>query len=157
MRVFIVLILFGVSLLGADTDIHVVSVVKTNESGSITMKDVFTRNGQTNLVRNTKTKSGVAQIRIHRFYHGGVLVGDYVATQNCSGVISEAGSPYSLSLEFGPGNIVKSAVIGSKDGEVLDAFSCTNGVFSPVESSRIGAANATGKAVREELEKFKSK
>ena len=157
LRSLSVLVFSCTPLLAADTSIRVVTTVRTNESGSISTKEIFTRNGQTNLVRNASIKSGVVQIRIHRFYHGGVLVGDYVAMRDSSGSTSEAGSPYSLSLEFGSNNIVKSVVIGSKDGEVLDAFSCTNGVFSPVESSRLGAANATGKVVREEMEHFKSK
>lgn len=41
-------------------------------------KEVFTRYGQTNLVRTTKTKNGVMQIRVQRFYHPCSLVGDYV-------------------------------------------------------------------------------
>jgi hypothetical protein len=102
------------------------------------------RGGQTNLLRNTKTKAGAVQIRIHRFYHAGQLVGDFIAMADSSGFTSEAGSSYSLSFEFWPSKEVRSAVIGSKDGVVLDAFNCTNGVFSPAESSVIQKANAVG-------------
>jgi hypothetical protein len=144
-RAFIVLALSCASVLGADMGIRVVTTTKTNtETASVYIKDVFTRDGLTNLVRNTKLKAGAVQIRIHRFYHGGQLVGDFVATADSSGFTSEAGSPYSVSFEFWPSREVRSAVIGTKDGVVLDAFTCTNGIFSPVESSVIQKANAIG-------------
>jgi hypothetical protein len=137
MRIFIVLFLSCATVLGADTGIHVVTTVRTNESGSVSTKDVFTRDGQTNLVRNTSTKSGAVRIRVHRFYCQGSLVGDFVAMPDSSGFTSEAGSPYSVSFEFDASHTPKSAVIGTKGGVIVDAFNCTNGVFSPVESSVI--------------------
>jgi hypothetical protein len=145
------LILSCASALGADTGIQVSTTVRTNESGSVSIKDVFTRDGQTNLVRNTSTKSGVVRIRIHRFYHGGLLVGDFVATPDSSGFTTEAGSPYSVSFEFGPTKAVKSAVIGTKDGVILDAFMATNGVFYPADISLIRKANNVGSDVKQLL------
>src|SRR5205085_368732 len=119
------------SVFGADGDIRVVTTAKTNaETASITTKDFYTRDGQTNLVRHTKTKAGVVQIRIHRFYHAGSLVGDYVAMSDSSGLTTEAGTPYSVSLECAASGSPKFVVIG-KEGVILDAFSYTNGVFSP--------------------------
>jgi hypothetical protein len=149
MRASIIFILSCASVLGADSGIQVVSPAKTNtETASITMKDVFTRAGQTNLVRDTKTEVGVVQIRIHRFYHGGSLVGDFVATRDSSGFTTEAGSPYSVSFEFDASHSPKSAIIGTKDGVILDAFTCTNGIFSPIESSLITKVNSIGSEVR---------
>jgi hypothetical protein len=137
-------------ILGADTGIRIVTRAKTNaETASIYTKDIFTRDGQTNLVRNTKTKAGVMQSRIHRFYHGGSLVGNFVAMPDSSGFTIEAGSPYSVSFEFGRSKDVRTAVIGTKDGVVLDAFICTNGLYSPVESSFITKANSIGSDVRQ--------
>ena len=40
-----------------------------------------------------------------------------------------------MSFEFSPTKEIRSAVVDAMDGTILDAFSCTNGVFSPVESS----------------------
>lgn len=98
MRAFIVFLLSCASVLGADGGIQVFTSAKTNaETASITTKEFYTRDGQTNLVRHTKTKAGVVQIRIHRFYHGGALVGDYVAMPDSSGLTTEAGTPYSVS------------------------------------------------------------
>jgi hypothetical protein len=155
MRAFIVFLLSCASVLGADDSIRVVTTAKTNaETASITTKDFYTRAGQTNLVRHTKSKAGVVQIRIHRFYHAGALVGDYVAMPASSGFTTEAGTPYSVSLECDTSHTPKSLVLGTKDGVILDAFSYTNGVFSPVESSALTKANAEGsqtRAVMEEL------
>lgn len=148
MRAFIIFFLSCAAVVGADADIHVVTTVRTNES-RVSKKEVFTRDGQTNLVRNTATKAGIVQIRIHRFYHGGALVGDFVAMPDSSGFTTEAGSPYSVSFEFDASHKPKSAVIGTKDGIVLDAFSCTNGIFSPVEHSVLQKANAVGADMRE--------
>ena len=134
---------------------RVSSTAKTNaQSKAVTTIDTFTRAGQTNLVRHTKAKGSTVQIRIHRFYREGALVGDFVATPDSSGFTSAAGSPFSVSFEFDAMRHVKSAVIASKDGMIVDAFTCTNDVFSPVENSRIGKANATGKSLREEMERY---
>ena len=155
MRAFIVFLLSCASVFGADGGIQVVTTAKTNaETVSVTTKDFYTRDGQTNLVRHTKTKAGVVQIRIHRFYHAGALVGDYVAMPDSSGLTTEAGTPYSVSLECDASHTPKSVVLGTKDGVILDAFSYTNGVFVPVESSILTKANVAGsqtRAVMEEL------
>ena len=142
MKTFIALILSCVSVLGVDTGIRLVTTVKTNaDTASIYTRDVFTRDGQTNLVRTTKTKGGVVEGRIHRFYHAGVLVSDYDAIRDSSGFTTEAGCPYSVTIEFWPSKEVRSVVFGT-NGVVLDWFTCTNGVFSPVDSSLITKANA---------------
>ena len=131
------------SVLGADTGIRLVTSAKTNaETATISTKDIFIRDGRTNLVRSSKTKAGVVQLRMHRFYHAGILVGNFVAMPESSGVTTEAGSPYSMSFEFDASHRPKSAVIGTKDGVVLDAFTCTNGVFTPADSAVIQKANA---------------
>jgi hypothetical protein len=155
MRAFIIFLLSCASVFGADGVVQVVTTAKTNtETASITTKDFYTRDGQTNLVRHTGTKAGVVQIRIHRFYHAGSLVGDYVAMRDSSGFSTEAGSPYSVSLECDASRNPKSVVIGTKDGVMLDAFSYTNGVFFPVESSLLTKANSVGSEVRGAMEEL---
>lgn len=157
MRIFIALLLPCALVLGADPSIHVVTTVRTNESGSVTTKDVFTRGGQTNLVRTTSTKSGTVRIRVHRFYYRGSIVADFVAMPDSSGFTTEAGSPYSISFEFDVSYIPKSAVIGTKEGFIVDAFSFTNGVFSPLESSVITKANTVGSEVRGAMDQLRDK
>ena len=152
MRISIVFILSCASVFGADTSIRVVSIAATNgETGSISTRDVFTRDGQTNLVRNTKTTDGVVQTRIHRFYHDGSLVGEFVAMPDSSWFTTEAGTPYSVGFEFGPSKDVKSAAISTKDGVLLDAFPATNGLFCPADVLLIGKANDIGGDVRKLL------
>jgi hypothetical protein len=149
MRTFIVFILSCASVFGADTGIRVVTTSKTNaESASIYTTDTFTRDGQTNLVRHTKSKAGELQIRIQRFYHAGVFIGDYVAMKDSSGFTTEAGVPYSVSFEFWPSKDIRSAVVGTKDGAILDAFTCTNGVFTPADISVITKANGITQDLR---------
>ena len=155
MKAFMVFLLSCASVVAADGGIQVVSTAKTNaESASITTKDVFTRDGQTNLVCDTKTKAGVVQIRIHRFYQAGSLVGEYVAMRDSCGLTTEAGSPYSMSLECDASCNPKSVVIGTKDGVISDAFSFTNGVFSPVEGTLLTKANSVGSEVRGVIEEL---
>jgi hypothetical protein len=149
MKVFIILILSCASILGADTDLHVVTTTKTNASGSVSTKDIFTRGGQTNLVRNTSAKDGVVQIRVHRFYHDDSLVGFMTTLPDSSSTTSEAGSSYSLDFEYGPSNQLKYVVLAGKDGGLADAFSCTNGLLLPVESYKLRNAAEIGTDAKE--------
>jgi hypothetical protein len=73
-----------------------------------------------------------------------MLVGSFVAMPDSSGFTAEAGMPFSVSFMFDASKNVKSAVIGTKDGVVLDLFLCTNGIFTPVDSATIQKANAVG-------------
>ena len=155
MRAFLALFLSCASVLGADSSaVRIITATKTNASGAVTMIHTFTRAGHTNLVRHTKTKAGAVQIRIHRFYHDGALVGDFMAMPESSGFTAEAGAAQSVSFEFDARREPKAAVIASKGGVIVDAFTCTNGVFSPVESSQINKANGTGNAARQEMERY---
>lgn len=145
MKAFIILVLSGASVLGADTSVRIVTTTKTNaETASVSTKDVFTRDGQTNLVRNTKTKGGAVQIRIHRFYHAGTLVGMLTETPDSSSTTSEAGSPFALDFEYGSSHQLKYAAIVGQEGVLVDAFACTNGVLSPVPSSELSNAAEIG-------------
>jgi hypothetical protein len=141
MKTFIALILSCVSAFAADTNIQFFATAKTNaETASIYTTEVFCRDSQTNLVRYSKIKNGKVQFRIQKFFHNGVVIGDYVAMKT-SGFNIEAGIPYSVSFEFWPSKDVRSVVIGTRDGVILDAFTCTNGLFLPADSSFITKAN----------------
>jgi len=135
MKMLIILFLSCASVLVADTSIQVVTTVR-NESGGVSTFDVFTRDGQTNLVRRTTSTSGTVWMQVHRFYYHGLLVGDFAVLPNESSSESKAGSPYSLRITFGPTNEVKAALI-FKDGVLVEAFTATNGIFHPLDSSLI--------------------
>src|SRR5947207_1832043 len=55
-------------------------------------------------------------------------LGTFVVTPDSSAFVPVAGSRYSVSLEFGPSKEVRYASIGTNDGIILDAFTCTNGI-----------------------------
>lgn len=149
MRAFVLLVCWSASAFGVDpSDIRVVTTSQTNESGAISIKQVFTRNGETNLVRNTRTKSEMVQIRIHRLYHGGALVGMLTAMPDSSSTMSEPGSPYAVDFEYGPSNQLKYAAIFGKNGIVVDIFICTNGILTPVATSELQEAAQVGKGAK---------
>jgi hypothetical protein len=142
MSAFIILLVSCASIFGADTSIQVLTIAKTNAvSGRISRRDVFTRDGQTNLVRTTVTTRGVSEGPLHKFYHDGVLVGECWAFQDSSGFITEAGSPYSVIVKYWPSNNASQAFICTKDRVVLDYFTATNGVFYPADRSAVREAN----------------
>lgn len=142
---------------GMDEGIQIFSSTKTNkEAASVSIREIFTRGGQTNLVRNTKTKAGVIQIQTHQFYHHNQLVGDFVTTQNASGFTTEAGTPYSMSFEFDKARKIKAVVI-AKDGALLDVFNYTNGVFIPIENAKIAKANSVGSEVQTAIQELREK
>jgi hypothetical protein len=143
MRTFIVFVLSCVSAFGGDTSIQVTSTVDTNAATvSIYTTDVFTRNGQTNLIRGAESKAGKLQCLVQKFCHAGVFIGLCITTKDSSFFTSVSGIPYSMSFEFWPSKEIRSAVVVTKDGTILDAFTCTNGMFSPAESSELARANS---------------
>jgi hypothetical protein len=151
MKVLVILILCCVTVFAEDTnDVRVVSTVTTNGvSASVTTVDVFTRNGQTNLVRQTKVGDGGVHIRLQRFYHDGSLVGEFGAVTNNCAFATGTGSPYRISFGFSRSGEMMSAVIASKDGTYVDAFSCTNGVFYPEDGPSVRRLNAYWEAFGE--------
>ena len=59
-------------------EVRVVTTATTNiASSTVTTVDVFTRNGQTNLIRQTKVGDGGVNVRLHQFYHDGSLVCEF--------------------------------------------------------------------------------
>ncbi len=131
MKTFIILMLLCVSALGAETDIHVFTLTKTNaEARWFSTRDVFTRDGQTNLIRFTNVTKGQVWW-VHHFYHAGQLVANFVADSTSSRFNTEV-SPYCVSLSYSESGRIKSAAIGTKEGVYLDEFSYSNNVFAPV-------------------------
>ena len=102
-------------------------------------KEVFTRDGQTNLVRFTESTNGTTVIwSKHVFYHDGKPVGDCTASVPGSLQFgSEAGSPYSIRLLSASIYEPNTVIIQDKQGHYVDLFRCTNGLFHPVQNSVI--------------------
>ena len=102
-------------------------------------KEVFTRDGQTNLVRFTESTNGRTVIwSKHVFYHDGKQVGDCIDSAPGSLQFgSAAGSPYSIRIISVSNNVPDSVIIQDKAGHYVDLFRCTNGLFYPVENKVI--------------------
>jgi hypothetical protein len=125
--------------MGADTGIQVAST--TNYAGvgnSIAFKmDVFTRDGQTNLVCDTRTKDGALIVRIQSFYHDGLKIGKSIATPDVQDFVAEADSPYSVCFRLRSPHDTGFVYVSAKDGSIVDIFTCTNGIYYPAESHLI--------------------
>jgi hypothetical protein len=111
-----------------------------NESFSISEKDVFTRDGQTNLVRSAE-RDGARTWSYQVFYRDGKEVGEYSGDPCSMHVESEGGSPYSILYKSGSNREPDSIIIRDKNGTMVDWFICTNGLFYPVESRLIKEHN----------------
>jgi hypothetical protein len=160
MKALIILLLSSASAFAADTSMQVTTTTKTNAvSGKIFTMEVFTRSGQTNLVRTTVTTRGVSEGPLQKFYHDGVLVGTYLTmpestmpdSPDFSVLITEAGSPYSVIVKHWPSKNASQAFICTKDRVVLDYFTATNGVFYPADRSAVREANKMTTEMREAI------
>jgi len=147
MKAIIVCILSCLSVFAADTtDIHVVTwSYKVLPEDSLATIEVFTRGGQTNLIRHTHTKDGAVLYRAQSFYHNGAEVGVYMYQvgkgPDTTSVGSGPGVPYYFNIAFDSSNRPRAAHIMATNFVMLDWFDCTNGVFYPAASSLIQEAN----------------
>ena len=146
MKTILLLILSCLAVFAEDTkEIHVTSYsYKIMPEDALATVEVFTRNGQTNMVRKTHTKDGVVLFRTHNFYYNGTEAGIYMfQTANGTNTVvgSTPGSPYFFNVGFDVSNKPRSAQIRGTNMVLLDWFLCTNGVFYPAESSLIQDAN----------------
>ena len=113
------------------------STVTTNETGAVYATETFTRGGQTNLVRVTKTVEGKVAVRQQKFYHNGeqVAVFMYWAQTKSESFTTAESSSYSVGLDFSATRDIERLIISRKKGSVLDGFSFTNGIFYPMSDS----------------------
>jgi hypothetical protein len=119
------------SVLADEGEIHVFSIAHTNANKEIYNKDEFTRDGRTNLVRILRIVPRQGWMRICRFYHAGEVVGNFVVQEGETIFNTEAGTNC-MSLKYGVGGEILSAMIGNQQGVLLDEFAYTNGTFSPI-------------------------
>ena len=142
MRMFFILILSCTSLFAGDQGIRVVTKAVTN-AVFITTKEVFAREGQTNLVRQTTTRAGTVTAKIQSFYHDGSQLATFlVVTPHYSQFFTEPDSRGSIGLNFGPSNQISYLTFWTNKYSVVEAFTCTNGNFYPESSAVISEMNA---------------
>ena len=137
MRAFIILLFSCAWAAAADTSVRATSTVSTNAEGAVYITETFTRGGQTNLVRVTKTLDGTVAVRQQKFYHDGeqVAVFMYWAQTKSESFTTTESSSYSVGLDFSATRDIEHLIISRKKGSVLDGFSYTNGIFYPVSDS----------------------
>ena len=149
MKAIIVCILSCLSVFAADTnEIRVVITTKTDiPAGYLLTFEEFTRGGQTNLLRITRTKDGVSEYRAHNFYHNGVHLGRYIHDGGYTFISSAAGAPYVLTFAWDSSNQIRAASVTTTNYVLLDSFTFTNGIFYPEDSSRIEESNRKTKDI----------
>jgi hypothetical protein len=129
----------------AAQDIQIFTTVKTNlETKTVIVTDTFTRNGQTNLVRQIKFQQAAMKGGIQKIYHDGSLLGTVTIEKdrNVLGLMTEPNPNYSLGFDFQSGsNKLRSASIMDTNFTLIDGFDNTNGLLIPVESSQIEKFN----------------
>jgi hypothetical protein len=158
MKIYIALILSCASALGADTGVQVITTtqkVGVHKDG-IYKRDVFTRDGKRDLVCDTRTEGGSVAMRMQSFYHDGSPVARSTASPVFQDFVPEPGSQYSVSFRLHPSGELEFVYISGKDGNIVDAFTCTNGVYFPVDNQMILERNDAIKKAREadELRRF---
>jgi hypothetical protein len=157
MKALTLCLLSCLSVVAADTnEVRVFTTSATNsEPGYLEAFDVFTRGGQTNLIRQTQTKDGIVLFRTQTFYHHGAELGRYIFNGSETIIGSTPGAPYYLSYRLDSSNRIRSALIGTiRTNDVasgaftvatLDAFAYSNGVFYPKNGSYFDELNKLAK------------
>jgi hypothetical protein len=133
MRAFIIFLLSSVSVFAADTNLLFSSTVTTNQTGGVLTTETFTRGGQTNLVRITKSEQGVVVFRLQKFCHKGEPVAVFTFENGIQSFATAPKTPYQASLEFLPSKDVRCVMIFG--GGFIDGFYPTNGVYYPAPDS----------------------
>ncbi|PYJ06346.1 MAG: hypothetical protein DME25_06880 [Verrucomicrobia bacterium] len=137
MKSLLALLLSCTGLLASD-DIRLTTTAKTNaQTGRVTVREVFTRGGHTNLVRVTTSKEGMLVSRVHRFYYHRKLVADHMMLPGKDTSFMTTTAGFSLSLDFGPSKAITRAYIGNKKGEIIEAYTTTDGILTPVSASEL--------------------
>lgn len=138
---------------GCGDGVQMTSTSSTNATtGAVKQRDVYTRDGQTNLIRNRMTlKDGTIEVLAHRIYREGQIVAMISDVQGSFNIMTEPDSPYGISVEFHPDRTVRAVVLMSTKGDIADMFLATNKVIVPVNTSDLQKAQGIGKVATESM------
>jgi hypothetical protein len=118
---------------------------KTNSFGVVTT-ETFSREGRTNLVRQTTASGRTFTMKFQTFYQDESKVATAFFIQSSTTRISqfytEPDTPYRVVLQFNPSNQVEFLTVYSNHTSVVGAFNCTNGIFYPRSGTVISALKA---------------
>lgn len=140
MKAITILLFSCATALAADDDVRVLSCSQHLDWGATNIVEYYSRGIETNLIRTTLVAPHEPLCRVHQFFHRGQFLGYYVTGTNNSGCITAPSADYMLALSYGPSNDLRAVIIGNKEGQVIDAFGCTNGFISPVGRSMLRQA-----------------
>ena len=124
-----------VSVAGADTGIRMFTSTSkdTATPGGIVATETYTRDGEQDLVRITKSLNGAVTYQSHGFYHDGKLVALYTWRPDYSTLNVVPQTSYYVGVEFLPSKEIKSMTIRGND--FIDGFYTTNGLYYPAPDS----------------------
>jgi len=139
MKTIIAYVLTCLSVVAAGTnDVQVITSTDTNaQTGVLISIQTFTRGGQTNLLRETRTRADALVDRKQTFYHDGLRLGGFVTYPHGSTFFSAAGASCFLTVNYDAYSSIQSAWIMSSNMVMVDAFTCTNGILYPEDSAYI--------------------
>jgi len=140
MKSLIVLIAFcAFAPLVEGSDVRLVTTATTNAvSGYVTTVDVFTRYGQTNLVRRTVTKDGVFMAGEDVFYYAGSLLAEYVDHFDHSvDITPNVRATDALIFHFDPSQQIKFATVMTTNAVFVEVFVYTNHMFYPTDVPKV--------------------
>lgn len=115
--------------------------IETNGLSVIT-RDIYLREGYTNLVRCLVYEEGKQILCSHHFYYQGENTGHSMAMKDSWYFLVEADSQYSMSIGSGPASDVTYVLIMDKDGVFCDNYIYHDGKFYPVLHSKCSELNA---------------
>lgn len=101
--------------------------------------ETYTRNGSTNLLRETDLKDGLTLCRVHRVCYGGKLAASILWLTNGYTVLVETGLTFQVNTTFKPDGSLDGVTLITADGDILDFFTATNGILYPAQCSEIKA------------------
>ena len=134
MRVLIILVLSCVSGISQDVGIQSFSSATTNaETGAVLTTDTFTRGGQTNLIRVTKSEHGLIVFRSHVFCHYGEPIALFTSRDGAQHFHTFPRVPCSANLDFLPSKEIRCVILQGNDW--FDGFYYTNDIFYPAPDS----------------------
>ncbi|HTR41230.1 MAG TPA: hypothetical protein VMH87_06405 [Pseudomonadales bacterium] len=136
MKAFILLLVSCLSVAAADTGVRLFTSTSTDAAtGAFVTTETYARDGQTDLVRITKSQNGAVIYRSHGFYHAEKLVALFSWEPDSSTFNVVAATPYYVGLRFTPSHEIRSLTIRGND--FMDGFYTTNGVFYPAPDSDV--------------------
>lgn len=127
-------------MLAADTSLLMLASVTTNAAtGAVLTTETYTRGGQTNLIRVTKTEGDTVVFRSQKFCHNGKPIAWFSFSNGTDSFSTVPRTPEQVVIDYQPSKEVRCVMIFGKD--FIDGFYPTNGVYYPAPNSDLEFKN----------------